>query len=284
MLGGNPVAGSPAATSLLYAGEHFDTNAQMYYNRARWYNPLNGLFNRVDPYAGNTQDPQSLHKYIYCHNNPINGIDPSGQSLISMISGISIVTILATIMTLTTMHLTNIRAKTNLAIFYLDPYNKRNNNMRELIISRKNEIQNQFNTIVQTRIVDGAMPEGRERYRYGIYRVKIGWDDNMEVVGYAGFKNLISLSAKKFKKDVELWAFTNSTSLSDEEWENCAANTLMHEMVHVIYNRNWLRNFPQHEGSGLMSGSPNAGMFKNGLLPFSSLTKKRLRSAIGTRL
>jgi len=58
----------------------------MYYNRARYYNPNNGLFNRLDPYSGNTHDPQSLHKYLYCHANPINGIDPSGQFSITNIS------------------------------------------------------------------------------------------------------------------------------------------------------------------------------------------------------
>ena len=67
------------ATNLLYAGEHFDTDTQQYYNRARWYDPLNGRFDRVDPYAGNMSDPQSLHKYLYCHANPVNGVDPSGM-------------------------------------------------------------------------------------------------------------------------------------------------------------------------------------------------------------
>jgi RHS repeat-associated protein len=70
---------------LLYAGEYFDANAQMYYNRARWYNPYNGRFNRTDPFAGNMQDPQSLHKYLYCHANPINGIDPSGEFFIGSV-------------------------------------------------------------------------------------------------------------------------------------------------------------------------------------------------------
>jgi len=36
MLGGNPQ--TPAATNLLYAGEQFDTDAQQYYLRARYYN------------------------------------------------------------------------------------------------------------------------------------------------------------------------------------------------------------------------------------------------------
>jgi hypothetical protein len=33
----------------------------------------------MDDFAGNMQDPQSLHKYTYVHNNPINAIDPSGN-------------------------------------------------------------------------------------------------------------------------------------------------------------------------------------------------------------
>jgi RHS repeat-associated protein len=74
----NPNPAQTAATNLLYSGEQFDANAQQYYLRARYYNQNNGTFNQVDLYAGNTQDPQSLHKYAYCHNNPVNAIDPSG--------------------------------------------------------------------------------------------------------------------------------------------------------------------------------------------------------------
>ena len=66
------------ATSLLYAGEHFDTDSQNYYLRARWYDSLSGRFNRVDPFSGSRYDPQSLHKYLYAHCNPVNYIDPSG--------------------------------------------------------------------------------------------------------------------------------------------------------------------------------------------------------------
>ena len=79
MLGTDDTAAANAGTSMLYAGEQFDSHASMYYNRARYYNPANGTFNRVDPYSGNTSDPQSLHKYAYCHNNPIMGIDPTGM-------------------------------------------------------------------------------------------------------------------------------------------------------------------------------------------------------------
>ena len=86
------------ATNLLYAGEQFDTDAQQYYLRARYYNQSNGTFNRTDPYAGNTQDPQSLHKYAYVHNNPVNAIDPTGLfSLVEISIASLIVGILTTI-------------------------------------------------------------------------------------------------------------------------------------------------------------------------------------------
>lgn len=66
-------------TNLLYSGEYFDSDLLQYNLRARYYDPLNGRFNQADPFAGNNQDPQSLHKYLYCHANPVNGLDPSGE-------------------------------------------------------------------------------------------------------------------------------------------------------------------------------------------------------------
>jgi hypothetical protein len=44
-----------------------------------YYNPSNGRFNRMDPYTGEKTQPQNLHKYIYCNNDPINLTDPMGQ-------------------------------------------------------------------------------------------------------------------------------------------------------------------------------------------------------------
>jgi RHS repeat-associated protein len=65
------------------AGEWFDADAQNYYLRARWYDCYTGRFNRIDPFAGNNQDPQSLHQYNYTASNPINQIDPSGNIFIT---------------------------------------------------------------------------------------------------------------------------------------------------------------------------------------------------------
>jgi hypothetical protein len=70
----------------------------MQYLRARYYNPASGTFNRLDPFFGNLQDPQSLHKYLYVHGDPIQGIDPTGwMSLSARLSIARISLALATI-------------------------------------------------------------------------------------------------------------------------------------------------------------------------------------------
>ncbi len=68
-----------ALTSLLYSGEQTDALTGLQYLRARYYDPATGRFNRLDPFAGNLDDPQSLHKYLYCHADGVNGVDPSGE-------------------------------------------------------------------------------------------------------------------------------------------------------------------------------------------------------------
>jgi len=84
------------ATNLLYAGEHFDTSLQMYYNRARYYDQNIGRFNRMDPFSGNNRDPQSLHKYLYAHCNPIMNVDPSGNS--PLVTGLIVFAAVATLL------------------------------------------------------------------------------------------------------------------------------------------------------------------------------------------
>ncbi|MGH2272881.1 RHS repeat-associated core domain-containing protein, partial [Anaerohalosphaeraceae bacterium U12dextr] len=99
MLGSAAGSANAAQTNLLYCGEQYDSTLSQYYLRARYYNPANGLFNQLDPYAGNMQDPQSLHKYLYCHANPVNGVDPSGMAgdftLVGLMMTMTIITILA---------------------------------------------------------------------------------------------------------------------------------------------------------------------------------------------
>jgi RHS repeat-associated protein len=62
----------------LYSGEQFDSKIGQQYLRARYYDPATGRFNRLDPFFGNLDDPQSLHKYLYTHADPVNMVDPNG--------------------------------------------------------------------------------------------------------------------------------------------------------------------------------------------------------------
>lgn len=107
---------------MLYAGEQFDDNLGQYYLRARYYNPLNGTFNRMDPHPGNNQDPQSLHKYLYCHNNPINATDPSGLS-ISVGGWIAIAVIALVVMVILAVYVAPPAYRTyRVARFMMDSY------------------------------------------------------------------------------------------------------------------------------------------------------------------
>ena len=75
---GNSGAIPNSLTTHLYSGEQTDAATGLQYLRARYYDPASGRFNRLDPFAGNQNDPLSLHKYLYTHGNPVMGIDPTG--------------------------------------------------------------------------------------------------------------------------------------------------------------------------------------------------------------
>ena len=69
------------------SGEQFNSKLGMLNLRARDYDQTLGMFASLDPFGGRQQDPQSLHKYAFCHGDPVNGLDPSGQmTLIGVLS------------------------------------------------------------------------------------------------------------------------------------------------------------------------------------------------------
>jgi RHS repeat-associated protein len=70
------------ANNYLYSDEQYDSDLGFYYLRARYLNPNTGRFWTLDSYEGENEDPPSLHKYLYCHGNPQNGIDANGHDFI----------------------------------------------------------------------------------------------------------------------------------------------------------------------------------------------------------
>ncbi|WP_328204553.1 RHS repeat-associated core domain-containing protein [Brevibacillus nitrificans] len=51
----------------------------MYYLRARYYDPSLGRFISEDTYKGQVDNPLTLNRYTYVHNNPLRFVDPTGH-------------------------------------------------------------------------------------------------------------------------------------------------------------------------------------------------------------
>ena len=82
--GETSIHGSSALKNeICYTGGIYDESTGLYYLNARYYDPENGRFLTEDIYRGEVNDPDTLHLYAYCKNNPINYVDPSGHSCIS---------------------------------------------------------------------------------------------------------------------------------------------------------------------------------------------------------
>jgi RHS repeat-associated protein len=74
---------TPTLNNYLFAGEQFDPDLNLYYNRARYLNTSTGRFWSMDSFEGRSQDPLSLHKYLYASSDPINRLDPVGNDSIA---------------------------------------------------------------------------------------------------------------------------------------------------------------------------------------------------------
>ena len=64
---------------LCYTGQIRDKETGLHYCNARYYDPKYGRFLTQDTYRGEQTDPQTLHLYAYCANDPVNYTDPSGH-------------------------------------------------------------------------------------------------------------------------------------------------------------------------------------------------------------
>jgi RHS repeat-associated protein len=65
-------------TDKKFTGQILDTTG-LYYYGARYYDPGIGRFISADTIVQNLADPQTLNRYSYVLNNPLNRLDPSGH-------------------------------------------------------------------------------------------------------------------------------------------------------------------------------------------------------------
>ena len=61
------------------SGQKRDATANLMYYGARYYDAALGRFIQPDTIVPNPLDPQSLNRYSYVRNNPVNRIDPTGH-------------------------------------------------------------------------------------------------------------------------------------------------------------------------------------------------------------
>ncbi|HEY2946338.1 MAG TPA: RHS repeat-associated core domain-containing protein, partial [Vicinamibacteria bacterium] len=73
---GNPETG--ATNGFSYTGRELDTEAGLYYYRARYYDPKIGRFLSEDPIPLEARDHAEANAYVYVRNNPPNRKDPFG--------------------------------------------------------------------------------------------------------------------------------------------------------------------------------------------------------------
>ena len=68
-----------AENEVCYTGGIYDQSTGLYYLNARYYNPEDGGFLTKDTYRGETNEPDTQNLYVYCADNPVNYVDPSGH-------------------------------------------------------------------------------------------------------------------------------------------------------------------------------------------------------------
>ena len=66
-------------TNYLFTNQELDTESELYYVNARYYNPKTGRFISLDSAYGHTDDVLGLNGYVYVRNNPLKYTDPSGE-------------------------------------------------------------------------------------------------------------------------------------------------------------------------------------------------------------
>jgi len=73
-----------------FIARELDPETGFYYMRARYYDSITGRFIQEDLLPGRKSLPQSINMYPYVINNPVNFIDPDGESIFGTITAIAV--------------------------------------------------------------------------------------------------------------------------------------------------------------------------------------------------
>ena len=70
-----------ASERSVFTGHYFDTETNLYYAKARYFDPELGRFLSQDSYLGELTEPPSLHRYLYAWDRPTYFVDPDGHDV-----------------------------------------------------------------------------------------------------------------------------------------------------------------------------------------------------------
>jgi RHS repeat-associated protein len=68
-----------AKNRFAFTGYLWDKETNLFFAKARFYDPEVGRFISQDSYLGQVDDPPSLHRYFYANDNPTRYVDPTGH-------------------------------------------------------------------------------------------------------------------------------------------------------------------------------------------------------------
>ena len=80
---GNLIGNPDIDTNVLFTGERYNPESGLYFLRDRFLSPTIGRFISQDRFDGISTISQSLNRYTYVRNNPVNLTDPSGLTSLS---------------------------------------------------------------------------------------------------------------------------------------------------------------------------------------------------------
>ena len=62
-----------------YEGGYFESSTNLVKFGTRYYNPQLGRWTQQDPVGGSLSKPDTLNRYLYVDDDPVNRVDPSGK-------------------------------------------------------------------------------------------------------------------------------------------------------------------------------------------------------------